>query len=584
MTRANFGGTVADFVFETTAARLIRAAAGTLTMWTAAIGGTHITDLILDGDPVTAIPVAKDGQVPQFQGPDGTYTMWAESGGTRVLLTASIDITERAEAARTGAEAAQAAAEAVGTTNDAVIAGRISTPGSATDLALQAAIAAATIPPDKGETFVTNLDQKVSGTRVWLHIDDSTGVGPLGPYTTNSHVRRVCQDLVAKYPTLRLEYYEATPQPTPTTYTSAEVLGTGITTSTVLADTFAATVANIYGRQADVGGVWNDNSGGVTIRYALSGDGSATQSSNGTTWLTGTKPGYMDTIINITKLMTSGNVSLFSSYISTSNFLQLRMNSNSTIEFITQINNTTTTVSSSTPTAAGLATTGTLTFPLRIRHKTNGDVEFYVNGVLLYTHTLAGGDSALFATASRAGMAGSTAGHKILDITADATTTATGTLKVYNGSAQSKTADWSLANLTTLLGGQVPNLTTIGHGHNHGTETPSTFEGKLEALIAGVRAAAPSSAIGILSQNPEFSPATNYVAHNLREADKRRYARVNDYLYLPGFEAYMSQGNPSAYVRPTDGVHPNDTPLPDGFALTRAAVMDILEALSLQPA
>lgn len=440
---------------------------------------------------------------------------------------------------------------------------------------------------DRGEAFMSAFDQKSGVTQTWLHIDDSTGCGAnitSGGYTANAWPRRVALDLVTRYPSLRVEYYELTPMPTPTTYSAVEVLSTGIVSGVALADTFAATVANIYGRVADVGGVWNDNSGGVTIRYALSGDGTATMSSNGTTWLTGLRAGYMDTTETWTKNMTSGNLSEFSSYISSSYFLQIRIDSNAVINFIKQYAGATTTVATSTLGAAGLATTGTITVPgVRINHKVNGDVDFYVNSVLLHTETLSGAESATFATASRAGFAGTSTGHKIQDISSTVSGVSTGTLKVYNGSVQSKTADWSLANLALVMGGQTPTYLSVGHGHNHAAESPATFEGKLDALIAGVKAVAPNTSVGIVGQNPEFDPAANQVAHNLREADKRRYANLNGYSYHPGFETYMSQANPSSFVRSADGVHPNDAPLPDGFALSADASMATFVSLSVLP-
>lgn len=86
MSRATFGGTAGDFVASVGSDRLLRAVSATLTLWDAETGGTQVTDLLLDGSPVTEIPVGRDGQVPEFQGPDGVAVMWAEAGGSRVRL------------------------------------------------------------------------------------------------------------------------------------------------------------------------------------------------------------------------------------------------------------------------------------------------------------------------------------------------------------------------------------------------------------------------------------------------------------------------------------------------------------------
>jgi len=140
MARASFGGGVADFVVTAAApGDPLRFASATLTFWDAETGGTQHTDLILGAAPVTSIPVGTNGQVPTFQGPDGVYVMWASAGGgERVQMVAAGDIVTRADAAVVLAEgsaadanAAKEAAEAVGDTNDAIMASRQADPDSA---------------------------------------------------------------------------------------------------------------------------------------------------------------------------------------------------------------------------------------------------------------------------------------------------------------------------------------------------------------------------------------------------------------------------------------------------------------------
>jgi hypothetical protein len=87
--RSNFGGGVADYVFGVfplAGRQLLDLEPATLTLWSAKSGGTRYTDLLLDGVGVTSIPVGTDGQVPQFQGPDGVTSLWADAGGPRVLM------------------------------------------------------------------------------------------------------------------------------------------------------------------------------------------------------------------------------------------------------------------------------------------------------------------------------------------------------------------------------------------------------------------------------------------------------------------------------------------------------------------
>jgi hypothetical protein len=136
MTRNTFGGTTAEFVATIGAAGQLRVAAATLKFYTARTGGTQVTDLVLNGSPVAAIPVPADGQVPTFQGPDGVTELWADAGGGRVLLRATAEAVaaaaEIAVAARDRAEEAAAAAEAVGTTNDGIVKGLVDDPASGT--------------------------------------------------------------------------------------------------------------------------------------------------------------------------------------------------------------------------------------------------------------------------------------------------------------------------------------------------------------------------------------------------------------------------------------------------------------------
>lgn len=122
MARADFGGTSSDFLFLPTATRYIQTSAATLTLWDSQTSGTRYTDLMLNGSPVTSIPVGVDGQIPVFQGPDAITQMWADAGGgVRVLIVSLSNIA--------------AALAVAGATTDATIAGRIVAAGSATQLA-----------------------------------------------------------------------------------------------------------------------------------------------------------------------------------------------------------------------------------------------------------------------------------------------------------------------------------------------------------------------------------------------------------------------------------------------------------------
>lgn len=131
MARYTFAGTADDRAFAPTtvgAKELLTFSGALLTMWDAATGGTQITDLLLASVPVTSVPVGPDGQIPQFEGPDGVTSMWADGGGgERVLLLAiDVDIVEQAaahEAAAAGyaQDAADSAAAATATLSSAAL-------------------------------------------------------------------------------------------------------------------------------------------------------------------------------------------------------------------------------------------------------------------------------------------------------------------------------------------------------------------------------------------------------------------------------------------------------------------------------
>ncbi|CAI9417443.1 right-handed parallel beta-helix repeat-containing protein [Nocardioides sp. T2.26MG-1] len=121
-----------------------RPAAAVWTFWDAETGGNRYTGLLLAGTtPVDSITVPHTGQPPAFQGPDTdpmVVAMWVQAGEstTRRMIDAGADIAVQAAADREAVAADRAAVEAVGTTNDTIIAGRINDPASATAGALSA--------------------------------------------------------------------------------------------------------------------------------------------------------------------------------------------------------------------------------------------------------------------------------------------------------------------------------------------------------------------------------------------------------------------------------------------------------------
>lgn len=106
MSRHIFGRSLTDWTMDLgdtttdggiTTAPVIATGPATLTLWSAAIGGVQYTDLIsAAGVPVTTI-TASDGSdglavgtIPEFQGPDNVFILWADAGaGARYKMTAT---------------------------------------------------------------------------------------------------------------------------------------------------------------------------------------------------------------------------------------------------------------------------------------------------------------------------------------------------------------------------------------------------------------------------------------------------------------------------------------------------------------
>jgi hypothetical protein len=97
MARMLFGGGIADWSFgadDDNAAILQGGVA--ITFWNQSIGGTQFTDLTTTtGDPIAQITSSTGadgnavGQIPNFYGPDGVFSMWASANnGPRALMTA----------------------------------------------------------------------------------------------------------------------------------------------------------------------------------------------------------------------------------------------------------------------------------------------------------------------------------------------------------------------------------------------------------------------------------------------------------------------------------------------------------------
>lgn len=115
MTRYSYAGGAADFVFDVAPSGFLRLRPAALLVWADEAGGVRVTDLQIDGVPVTSIPVDDSGQVPAFEGPDDFEgDLWVATAPDKPRIrVASNAGTQRADAAADRAEAAAAQAEEV---------------------------------------------------------------------------------------------------------------------------------------------------------------------------------------------------------------------------------------------------------------------------------------------------------------------------------------------------------------------------------------------------------------------------------------------------------------------------------------
>lgn len=96
MARSKFGGTHLDVVlapYRFGQRHLAELRGGVdVTFWDAADGGSKVTDLLLDGSAASQIATDPDGYLPEFEGPDGVFTLYADAGFGRRFLTLTTDV------------------------------------------------------------------------------------------------------------------------------------------------------------------------------------------------------------------------------------------------------------------------------------------------------------------------------------------------------------------------------------------------------------------------------------------------------------------------------------------------------------
>jgi len=92
----------------------------------------------------------------------------------------------------------------------------------------------------------------------------------------------------------------------------------------------------------------------------------------------------------------------------------------------------------------------------------------------------------------------------------------------------------------------------IAMGHNEGSNDATTFLANMDLFVADILAAQPGLPIIIMSENPEISPATNYLAQNARMAALPAWAASKGHGLLDRYATYNS-----TYTN-ADGIHPTN--------------------------
>jgi len=94
--RYTFGGQATDLVVQQPSSNfgfvktLPNQTAGTA--WSAQVGGSQLTDLVINGTPATSLTSDADGYVARFQGPDGVVEVWADFGSGRRFLLKGLEV------------------------------------------------------------------------------------------------------------------------------------------------------------------------------------------------------------------------------------------------------------------------------------------------------------------------------------------------------------------------------------------------------------------------------------------------------------------------------------------------------------
>lgn len=156
-------------------------------------------------------------------------------------------------------------------------------------------------------------------------------------------------------------------------------------------------------------------------------------------------------------------------------------------------------------------------------------------------------------------------------------------LSVWNGAiGGAKFATYNSAKRAAMFGGKTIDLLILSMGHNNTNQTPDAFTAEVEAWVQEWLTDHPETkAVMWVSQNPQFPPAANPVAHRDRQLAARLLARRKGWDYIPAFEAYAARPDGGASLVKADGIHPTMPTFPAttgdfGSVVTAEVMLDAI--------
>lgn len=485
-------------------------------------------------------------------------------------------VTARNEAvqARVDAVAAKTAAEAVGATNDTIMAAKASDPASA----FAGVLSAAFRPQDSIDSVIAKLDMRDNTGLVIAQASDSTGDA------ANEWFELAWQESFASLwkerPVRVCRWFDpgagGSYQPWETWQTGDFSGSTEITT--VFRDSFTADKPAIIGTSPEVGAIWTQfnthspywsTSGGKLvrggandgIRATLRGDLNARVGSDFT--FTGKVQTTVPTTVETEMMVVSNTESVARVYI------VLKADGSATLS---KYYDSTVTVLGTFPVGTSVNATE-MSFELSLSGTT---LTGKLNGATLTT-TLTSGEVTTLGTLTRIVVRSQLPDTAFDDflVTAVATLPPVAAteprIDVYNGGAAGKTADYQRANLNAMYPVR-PDILFINHGHNYlAAVTVTTMLASIQGLVDDLNALYPGNPIpiAITSQNPQFGSGREG-DHKAKMMAVRDYALKKGWGYIPTFEAFT--------VRPGGGADQMLDALHPGIGTGRRVQADVAKA------